>query len=153
MSDLNAAASGTFKIGGEIEINRLGYGAMRITGTGIWGEPADRAEAIRTLKRLPELGVNFIDTADSYGPDVSEELIREALHPYPACWSPPKPGRAAPARTSGSARTAGISDPGGAEELPPWASSRSGSGSSTVSTRKCRATNSSTRSRNCSMTA
>jgi pyridoxine 4-dehydrogenase len=82
MSDLNAAASGTFKIGGEIEINRLGYGAMRITGAGIWGEPADRAEAIRTLKRLPELGVNFIDTADSYGPDVSEGLIREALQPY-----------------------------------------------------------------------
>ena len=82
MSDLNAAASGLFKIGGEIAINRLGYGAMRITGDGIWGEPADRAEAIRTLKRLPELGVNFIDTADAYGPDVSEELIREALHPY-----------------------------------------------------------------------
>lgn len=73
----------TFKIGGEIEVNRLGYGAMRITGKGIWGAPADRAEAIRTLKRLPELGVNFIDTADSYGPNVSEELIREALHPYP----------------------------------------------------------------------
>ena len=82
MSELNAAASGLFKIGGEIAINRLGYGAMRITGAGIWGEPADRAEAIRTLKRLPELGVNFIDTADAYGPDVSEELIREALHPY-----------------------------------------------------------------------
>jgi pyridoxine 4-dehydrogenase len=82
MSDLNASASGLFKIGGEIAINRLGYGAMRITGAGIWGEPADRAEAIRTLKRLPELGVNFIDTADAYGPDVSEELIREALHPY-----------------------------------------------------------------------
>ncbi|MDB5971223.1 MAG: Aldo-keto reductase [Hydrocarboniphaga sp.] len=72
----------TFKIGGEIEINRLGYGAMRITGRGIWGDPADRAEAIRTLKALPELGVDFIDTADSYGPNVSEELIREALHPY-----------------------------------------------------------------------
>lgn len=73
----------TFKIGGEIEVHRLGYGAMRITGKGIWGAPADRAEAIRTLKRLPGLGVNFIDTADSYGPNVSEELIREALHPYP----------------------------------------------------------------------
>lgn len=83
MSTLSAKKSGTFKIGGDIEINRLGFGAMRITGKGIWGEPADRAEAIRTLKRLPELGVNFIDTADSYGPDVSEELIREALHPYP----------------------------------------------------------------------
>ncbi|WP_176084301.1 aldo/keto reductase [Martelella sp. HB161492] len=78
----DAAQSGTFKIGGDITINRLGYGAMRITGKGVWGEPEDRAEALRTLKRLPELGINFIDTADSYGPDVSEWLIREALHPY-----------------------------------------------------------------------
>ena len=70
-------------VAGIISINRLGYGSMRITGPGIWGEPADRAEAIRTLKRLPALGVNFVDTADSYGPNVSEELIREALHPYP----------------------------------------------------------------------
>ena len=82
MPDINAAASGTFRIGGDLEVNRLGFGAMRITGPGIWGEPADRAEALRTLKRLPELGVTFIDTADSYGPDVSEKLIREALHPY-----------------------------------------------------------------------
>jgi aryl-alcohol dehydrogenase-like predicted oxidoreductase len=82
MSDLNAAKSGTFMIGGDAKVHRLGYGAMRITGRGIWGEPADRAEAIRTLKRLPELGINFIDTADAYGPDVSEKLIREALHPY-----------------------------------------------------------------------
>ena len=82
MSDINAAQSGSFKIGGELEVHRLGYGAMRITGKGVWGDPADRAECIRTLKRLPELGVNFIDTADSYGPDVSEPLIREALHPY-----------------------------------------------------------------------
>ncbi|WP_163881590.1 aldo/keto reductase [Rhizobium laguerreae] len=78
----NAAKSGTFKIGGDIAINRLGFGAMRVTGKGIWGEPSDHAESIRTLKRLPELGVNFIDTADSYGPDVSEWLIKEALHPY-----------------------------------------------------------------------
>jgi aryl-alcohol dehydrogenase-like predicted oxidoreductase len=78
----NAARSGTFKIAGELSVHRLGYGAMRITGKGIWGEPADTAEALRTLKRLPELGVNFIDTADSYGPDVSERLLREALHPY-----------------------------------------------------------------------
>jgi len=77
-----ADESGTFLVGGEIEINRLGFGAMRITGPGIWGEPADRAEALRTLKRLPALGVNFIDTADSYGPDVSEHLIHEALYPY-----------------------------------------------------------------------
>ncbi|MBB6243022.1 aldo/keto reductase [Rhodanobacter sp. MP1X3] len=82
MSDINASQSGSFKIGGKLEVHRLGYGAMRITGKGIWGDPADRAESIRTLKRLPELGINFIDTADSYGPDVSEPLIREALHPY-----------------------------------------------------------------------
>jgi aryl-alcohol dehydrogenase-like predicted oxidoreductase len=82
MSDLNAAKSGTFKIGGDIEVNRLGFGAMRITGAGIWGDPADRAACIETLKRLPELGVNFIDTADSYGPDVSEELLHEALYPF-----------------------------------------------------------------------
>jgi len=71
-----------FKLGGELPVHRLGFGAMRITGPGIWGEPTDRAEAIRTLKRTRELGVDFIDTADSYGPDVSERLIREALHPY-----------------------------------------------------------------------
>ena len=82
MSNSNATRSGQFRIGGEIPINRLGFGAMRITGRGIWGEPPDRAEAIRTLKRLRALGVNFIDTADAYGPDVSERLIREALHPY-----------------------------------------------------------------------
>lgn len=82
MTDYDAAKSGTFKIGGDLEVNRLGFGAMRITGDGIWGKPADHDESIRTLKRLPELGVNFIDTADSYGPDVSEWLIKEALHPY-----------------------------------------------------------------------
>jgi pyridoxine 4-dehydrogenase len=82
MSKINAAASGQFKIGGDLLVHRLGYGAMRITGKGIWGEPTDREEALRTLKRLPELGVNFIDTADSYGPDVSENLIHEALYPY-----------------------------------------------------------------------
>jgi pyridoxine 4-dehydrogenase len=77
-----AAASGQFKIGGEIGVNRLGFGAMRITGRGIWGPPADKAEALAVLKRGPELGINFIDTAESYGPHVSEELLREALHPY-----------------------------------------------------------------------
>lgn len=77
-----AARSGQFKIGGVLSVNRLGFGAMRITGRGIWGPPADRTEALRVLKRLPELGINFIDTAESYGPHVSEELIREALHPY-----------------------------------------------------------------------
>ncbi|HEX3888319.1 MAG TPA: aldo/keto reductase [Phenylobacterium sp.] len=78
----SAAASGVFKIGGDTAVHRLGFGAMRVTGKGIWGEPQDRDEAIRTLKRLPDLGVNFIDTADSYGPFVSEDLIAEALHPY-----------------------------------------------------------------------
>jgi pyridoxine 4-dehydrogenase len=82
MRQQGAQAAGQFKIGGEIEINRLGFGAMRITGQGIWGEPAERGEALRTLRRLPELAVNFIDTADSYGPEVSERLIREALFPY-----------------------------------------------------------------------
>jgi aryl-alcohol dehydrogenase-like predicted oxidoreductase len=82
MSDLNASKSGTFQIGGDLKVNRLGFGAMRITGSGIWGEPADHDESIRTLKRLPELEIDFIDTADSYGPDISEQMIKEALHPY-----------------------------------------------------------------------
>jgi aryl-alcohol dehydrogenase-like predicted oxidoreductase len=82
MADPNAAGAGTFAIGGVSPVVRLGFGAMRITGRGIWGEPADRPEALRVVKRLPELGVNFIDTADSYGPAVSEDLIREALHPH-----------------------------------------------------------------------
>jgi aryl-alcohol dehydrogenase-like predicted oxidoreductase len=84
MSTPNAAASGTFSLGGDLPIHRLGFGAMRITGSGIWGEPKDRDEAKRVLKRLPDLGVNFIDTADAYGPEVSENLIAEALHPYQA---------------------------------------------------------------------
>jgi aryl-alcohol dehydrogenase-like predicted oxidoreductase len=82
MPKLDARKSGSFKIGGEIEIHHLGFGAMRVTGPGIWGPPLDRAEAIHTLKRLPELGVDFIDTADSYGPEISEQLIREVLYPY-----------------------------------------------------------------------
>jgi len=80
----NAALSGTFAIGGDLVVNRLGFGAMRVTGSGIWGEPADAAEARRTLARVPELGINFIDTADSYGPEVSERLIGEVLAPYAA---------------------------------------------------------------------
>jgi pyridoxine 4-dehydrogenase len=82
MAELTATRSGSLEIGDDLTVNRLGFGAMRITGKGIWGEPADRAEALRVLRRLPDLGVNFIDTADSYGPYVSEDLIREALHPY-----------------------------------------------------------------------
>ena len=81
-SQPNAAASGQFRVGGDIAVNRLGFGAMRVTGKGIWGQPADPAAAKATLRRVPELGVNLIDTADSYGPNVSEELIRETLHPY-----------------------------------------------------------------------
>ena len=78
-----ATRSGTFAIGGDLPVRRLGFGAMRLTGPGVWGEPADRTEAIAVLGRAIELGINLIDTADSYGPYVSEELIREALHPYP----------------------------------------------------------------------
>jgi pyridoxine 4-dehydrogenase len=84
MSDETTTFSKTFSIGGDMPINRLGYGAMRITGKGIWGPPKDEAEAKRVLQRAVELGVNFIDTADSYGPHISEELIAEALYPYPA---------------------------------------------------------------------
>jgi pyridoxine 4-dehydrogenase len=77
------ARSGTFRIAGRTPVHRLGYGAMQLTGEGVWGDPPDREEAIRVLRRAVELGVNFIDTADSYGPFVSEQLIRAALHPYP----------------------------------------------------------------------
>ncbi len=82
MSPSDASASGEFRIGGELPVHRLGFGAMRVTGPGIWGEPEDREECLRTLRRVPELGIDFIDTADAYGPDVSEPLLREALHPY-----------------------------------------------------------------------
>jgi pyridoxine 4-dehydrogenase len=78
-----AAAAGTIDIGGDLTVNRMGFGAMRITGPGVWGDPPSRDQAIATLRRVVELGVNFIDTADSYGPDVSETLIAEALYPYP----------------------------------------------------------------------
>ncbi|MFE9958678.1 aldo/keto reductase [Micromonospora sp. NPDC005299] len=77
-----AKASGTYRIGGDLQVDRLGYGAMQITGPGVWGDPKDPAEAVRVLRRAYELGVTFIDTADSYGPFVSELLIKEALHPY-----------------------------------------------------------------------
>jgi len=82
MSDDAAMPSVTFTIGGDLTVHRLGFGAMRVTGAGIWGEPDDPAEARRVLERLPDLGVDFIDTADSYGPFVSEDLLRETLHPY-----------------------------------------------------------------------
>jgi pyridoxine 4-dehydrogenase len=82
--ELDAGASGTFTIGEDLTVSRLGFGAMRVTGDGVWGEPKDHEEAIRVLRRAVELGIDFIDTADSYGPQVSERLIAEALHPYPA---------------------------------------------------------------------
>src|SRR5882672_12044056 len=84
MSDgASTYATGTMDIGGDLTVNRLGFGAMRVTGRGIWGEPADRGDAVSVLRHAVELGVNFIDTADSYGPEVSESLIAEALSPYP----------------------------------------------------------------------
>ena len=98
---LSAATAGTVTIGGDLTVNRMGYGAMRITGPGVWGPPADKAAAIATLRRTIELDVNLIDTADSYGPGISEELIAEALYPYPAGlviatkggWERPGPGQ------------------------------------------------------------
>jgi aryl-alcohol dehydrogenase-like predicted oxidoreductase len=98
---ISAAAAGTFTLGGDLIVNRLAYGAMRITGKGIWGPPPDKTAAQATLRRAVELGVNLIDTADSYGPNTSEELIAEALHPYPADlviatkggWERPGPGQ------------------------------------------------------------
>ncbi len=83
VATLSAASAGTLTLGGELAVNRLGFGAMRLTGEGIWGPPKDRAKALAVLRRAVELGVNFIDTADSYGPNVSEELIADALAPYP----------------------------------------------------------------------
>ena len=91
---VSAAKSGTFRIGPDLEVHRLGFGSMRLTGPGIWGPPDDHAEAIRTLQRAPALGINFIDTADSYGPNVAEELIRAALHPYEGVFIATKAGLA-----------------------------------------------------------
>ncbi len=84
VSDRPATESGTFALGGDLVVHRLGYGAMQLTGPGVWGDPPDHGEAVRVLRRAVELGVDLIDTADSYGPYVAEELIAEALHPYPA---------------------------------------------------------------------
>ena len=84
MSTLSAAAGGTFLIGGDLPVHRLGYGTMRLVGEGAWGEPSDAGEARRVLRRAVELGVTLIDTADAYGPEIAERLIAEALHPYPA---------------------------------------------------------------------
>ena len=83
MATITAAKSGTFKLGGDLPVHRMGFGAMRITGDGVWGPPKDRKEALAVLRRTVDLDINLIDTAESYGPKVSEELIGEALHPYP----------------------------------------------------------------------
>ncbi len=101
MTRINASLSGEFLLGGEISVHRLGFGAMRLTGPGVWGEPEDREEALRVLRRLPEIGVNFIDTADSYGPFVSEDLIAEALAPYRGLTIATKGGLVRPGRTEG----------------------------------------------------
>ncbi|MGC5749921.1 aldo/keto reductase [Gluconobacter sp. NFX36] len=101
MTRINASLSGEFLLGGEISVHRLGFGAMRLTGPGVWGEPEDREEALRVLRRLPEIGVNFIDTADSYGPFVSEDLIGEALAPYKGLTIATKGGLVRPGRTEG----------------------------------------------------
>ncbi|GAL98961.1 aldo/keto reductase [Acetobacter tropicalis NRIC 0312] len=101
MTRINASLSGEFRLGGEISVHRLGFGAMRLTGPGVWGEPEDREEALRVLRRLPEIGVNFIDTADSYGPFVSEDLIAEAMAPYRGLTIATKGGLVRPGRTEG----------------------------------------------------
>ncbi|MFM2482336.1 aldo/keto reductase [Celerinatantimonas sp. YJH-8] len=96
MTELSAKNAGTFDIGPDLTVNRLGFGAMRLTGKGVWGAPEDPASAIRTLQRVPELGINFIDTADAYGPDTSEQMIRQALHPYSGLVIATKGGNARP---------------------------------------------------------
>jgi hypothetical protein len=154
MAQANGAKSGSFKVGGDIKVNRLGFGAMRITGAGIWGPPADREEALRTLKRLPDLSIDFVDTADSYGPDVSELLIHEALHPYKGMLIATKAGfrRSGPGKWEmDGARSICASRRSRAASN--WASSRSGSGSFTASTPRCRARSNSPPSDRCSMTA
>jgi pyridoxine 4-dehydrogenase len=124
MSKLDASQSGSFKIGGDIEIHRLGFGAMRLTGKGVWGQPEDRDEAVRTLRRVPELGINFIDTADSYGPNVSEELIREVLHPYKGILVATKAGFTRSAASgSGWSRSSSGNCTGSTPRFPPTSNS------------------------------
>jgi aryl-alcohol dehydrogenase-like predicted oxidoreductase len=135
-----AAHSGTFQIGGDLPVHRLGFGAMRITGQGIWGEPEDRDEAIRVLRRSLELGIDFIDTADSYGPEVSERLIAEALYPYPKnLVIATRPGSGGRDPISGS-RTGGPSTSGVKLRAASAGSGSNGStcSSSTASIPRCR---------------
>ena len=143
-----AVAAGTIDVGGDLTVNRMGFGAMRITGWGIWGEPHSRDQAIATLRRAVELGVNFIDTADSYGPGVSETLIAEALYPYPDdLVVATKGGLVRPGPTAG--RPTG----GRSTSARPARAACGGSGSSryrctssTAPTRRCRWPNRSARS-------
>ena len=125
----------TFRIGGMITINRLGFGAMQITGPGVWGPPRDKAEAIKVLRRLPELGINFIDTADSYGPNVSEQLLRETLHPYSGLLIATKAGftRSGPNMWHVNCRPE-HSSPKPITAAASWAWSKSDFGNCTVST-------------------
>jgi aryl-alcohol dehydrogenase-like predicted oxidoreductase len=137
----SAAAAGSLTIGGDMTVHRLGFGAMRITGRGIWGPPPDRERAKAVLRRAIERGVTFIDTADSYGPNVSEELIGEALAPYPA--------------DVVIATKAGLVRPG-PDDWAVWAACDASASISTSSTgpiRRCRSKNRSARSRNCSAKA
>ena len=151
----NARRAGTFRIGGTISVNRLGFGAMRVTGPGVWGEPEDRDEALRTLMRLPALGVNFVDTANSYGPEVSERLIREALHPYVGILVATKAGltRPGPGQWVPFGQPDYLMQPRRARAGTCSASRRSACGSCTASTPTCRATSSSTPSARCSTRA
>lgn len=110
MTTPNAAPAGRFRIGGEAEITRLGYGAMRLTGDGIWGPPRDVEEARRVLRRLPDLGIDFIDTADSYGPYVAEDLIAETLHPYDRVFVATKGGLVRYGKANGPWPIVGVPD-------------------------------------------
>ena len=144
MVKLDARKSGSFKIGGDIEIHRLGFGAMRVTGPRIWGPPLDRAEAARTLKRLPELGIDFADTANSYGPDISERLIRETLYPYDGILIATKAGlrRPGPGAWDRDGRPEYLRQQA-IKSRERLGLERSDSGSYTASIRKCHATSSS----------
>ena len=144
---LDARKSGSFKIGGDIEVHRLGFGAMRITGPCIWGPPPDRSEAIRTLKRLRALGIDFVDTADSYRPEISEQLIHEALYPYNGILIATKAGLRRPGPgelREMDARITCANKP--SEAVSGSGSSNRTSGSCTASILKCRVMNSSPRS-------
>ena len=149
---LPAAAAGRITIGKDMTVNRLGFGAMRVTGEGIWGDPPDVAEAKRVLRLAVELGVDFIDTADAYGPDVSERLIAEALHPYPKGLVIATKGglvRPAPDKWERDGRPAHLREACRSQPASGCGSSASTSTSSTRSTRRFRWRNRSARSRSC----